>query len=234
LWRTELRVGLCPDRLVTAHAVHRVSGDGVAQLRELTKRSRFCVVLSNHLVRYAVLPPKEALASARDWEAYARHTFETTYGNSAADWRIRVCGTGRHAPRVACGVDGGLIDSLRAIAGVVSVQPYLMAAFNARRKAVTAEEGWFVLHEQGRLTIALIGRDGWRRIRVRQATPDWPGMLADLLERELAGGEEAAPEVAFACTEDELPTRLGRFRVVDLSLPRGAQAEARDRIMVLH
>jgi hypothetical protein len=234
LWRSELRVGFCPDRLVTAQTVHRVQTDGIAQLKELAKGSRLCVVLSNHLVRYAVLPWNEALASKRDWEAYARHTFETTYGTAVSEWRIRACGTGRRAPRVACAVDGALIDSLRAIPGVVSIQPYLMTAFNARRAAFGAEGGWFVLHEEGRLALALIGKGGWRRVRVRQAAAGWPGMLADLLERELAGDEEDALGLAFACTEDELPARLGRFQVVDLSLSRRGTREGRDCIMALH
>ena len=234
LWRPESRVGLCPDRLVTAQAVHPVSDDGIAQISELANRNRLGVVLSNHLVRYAVLPWKEALVSERDWHAYARHAFESTYGSVAADWRIRTCPTGARAPRVACAVDASLIESLRAIKGVASIQPYLVAAFNLRRRAFSAPHAWFVLHEPGRLMLALIAQGTWQRIRVRQAGPDWRSTLADLLERELVDATEDALDVAFASTEDELPSRVGRFRIVDLSLPRGTASATRSQLMALH
>jgi hypothetical protein len=91
-----------------------------------------------------------------------------------------------------------------------------------------------VLQEPGRLTLGLIAQGTWRRIRVRQAGPEWRSSLADLLERELADAGDDALDVAFACSEDELPSHVGRFRIVDVSLPRGNKSAVRSRVMALH
>lgn len=185
--RAELRAGLCPGRLVLGGEI--VAGEPLAELRERAAGRRLTVVLSNHYVRYAVLPSSKALRSGADWHAYARHVLEATYGTAVGGWEIRV------SERVAAAVDAALLEELRAIPTLRSVQPYLMAAFNARRGRLRAKSAWFVVQEPGRLTLALLQEESWKAIRTRQAGPGWAGSLADLLEREAAAAE--APE----CTQ---------------------------------
>ncbi len=233
LWRRELRVGLCPHRLVTPQGVKSVEDDASAELRELGKRSPLFVVLSNHFVRYTVLPHKKALRSSADWHAYAGHTFEFTYGSIATEWQIAVSPAPSGEPRVACAVDAALVDSLRSIRAVVSIQPYFVAAFNARRRTL-GQEGWFVLQEPERLALGLISKGTWQRIRVRHVSSDWASVCADLLEREFSlwAGDECS--VAFVCAEDEPPHQLGRFRVIDVTALKRKAGYERDRTMALH
>lgn len=233
LWRSEERVGLCPDRLVLASSIRPVARDPAAELRELPGDSRLAVVLSSHFVRYAVLPWSAALVSEQKWLAYARHTFTSTYGGAAAGWQIAVCPTGRRRPRIATAVDASLIESLSANPRVVSIEPYLIASFNARVGAFGDRTAWFVLQEPGRLTLSLFENGAWKLIRVRQASGTWRESLADVLDRELAACGEPDCDHAFACSEEALPERLGRYRVADVTLPRGASLDARPRAMVL-
>jgi len=169
-WRPDLRVDLtCAE-----------------QVEGLPRRGKVTVVLSAHLVRYAVLPWSAALGGEDEWMAYARHTFAATYGAVAASWSVRLCNTGRRKPRVACAVDTALLDALGRIKNVVSVQPRLMAEFNARRNQFDRAPSWFVIREPDRLTVSLIAEGEWKFIRVRQARGDWRAGLPDLLARELA------------------------------------------------
>ena len=248
LWKDDLRVGLCPGRLVLARyrrrvrrrlierAVVPVNGDPVRALGGLAGTANVTVVLSNHYVRYGVLPWTATLDSREEWLAYARHQFSSTYGSSAAGWQMSVSTGGRGSARIACAIDAVLLERLREIRSVRSVQPYLMSAFNARRHAVPGE-AWFVLQEPGRLTVGLAGGGGWKLVRHRHAAANWPEFLADLLDRETAARDEEAPERVILCAEDdtrELPSRVGRYRITDLSVPRGAGLDSRATIMALH
>jgi hypothetical protein len=222
LWRAELRVGLCPDRLVFRDSVQPVAGDPVAALKESVGRSRVSVVVSNHFMRYALLPGSGVLKSDEDWLAYARHEFQATYGTQTSAWHIALCATGSNAPRLACAVDEELLASIRTLPGLASVEPYLMTAFNARRRSLSRRTAWFVLQEPGRLVLCLFTKGRWKRVRTRQASGDWQASLPDLLDRELAAASDVECSEALVCAEDELPERLGAYRIRDVGCrPRG-------------
>ena len=167
-------------------------GDTADSLRRIPGNAALEVVLSNHLIRYAVLPWSAALSSEGEWMAYARHTFTATYGGDAADWRIRLCASGRRKTRVACAADAALLDALAGVERVVSIQPHLTAAFNVRRGEFGKEPGWFVLHEPGRLTLGLVADGEWKLLRNLRAREDWRESLDDLLHRETAASGEMA------------------------------------------
>jgi hypothetical protein len=229
----ELRVGLCPDRLVTSDAVHRVTGEPVDELKKLAAKRKASVVLSNHFVRYALLPWSDMVRSGAEWSAYAQQVFTATYGNGAAAWKVGVCDTGRHKPRVACAVDASLLESLRALPCVASVRPYLMTALNTRRRRLIGKASWFVLHEPGRVVLCLVTDGAWKLIRTRQGGPGWPTGLADLLDREHAANDTAQCEQVLVCGEDEPPATAEAYRITDVTLPRGVDLAKRDRAMVL-
>ena len=236
---SELRVALCPDRLIVAKygrgprrrlkgsAIHSVATEPVEELAKLADQSRLSVVLSNHFVRYTVLPWSSALASESEWKALAEHSFFSTYGDAARSWDIRVCTTGRRNTAVGCAVDRRLIESIRRIPNVASLQPHIMAAFNACRSHLPGPSLWFVLQERGRLTFALIFEGQWRLIRNRQAPPDWQDSLDELLDREAATCADAKTDWVVACCEDEHPRRTERYRIVDLALPPNADPALR-------
>lgn len=233
LRRAELRLGLCPARIVLRDQI--LATTTLDALKgAVGRRAAAAVILSNHFVRYIVLPPTNDLGSEAEWMAYAAHEFAATYGNESAGWRIRICATGRCEPRVACAVDSALLDSLRDVPGVVSVQPYLMAAFNARRGTLRGKTGWFVLQEPGRLTVSLFREGIWKVIRTRQIPGDWRPLLADLLDRETAASGEPYCDRVVICCEEEIPAELGRYRVCDASLPSRVRSELRPYIMALN
>lgn len=244
LWRDELRVGLCPDRLVLARSVI-ATDEPVRRLRSLAgenKDANLTVILSNHFVRYALLPWSAELRGESEWLAYAQHSFTRTYGAAAAGWRIRLCPTGRRKPWIACAADAALLDSLdelragRGAARLVSVQPYLMSAFNARRGTLGVGDAWFVLQERGRLTLGLILQGIWAQIRTRNVQAGWREALPDLIEREHAASKAPACEQIVLCSEEGLgegPAKLGRFPISDATLRPGMALGLREYAMAL-
>jgi len=158
----------------------------VAALRTLewTKPCRVTLVLSNHFVRYAVLPWRDGLSTPAEEEAYLRHHFAKIHGERAKGWSLRASEAPRAAPRLASAIDTALAEALKAAfpkegkAKLVSVQPELMEAANRWRQAIPAAGAWLVLAEPERACIALHAGQGWRS--VQNAKGDW----FTLLDRE--------------------------------------------------
>lgn len=265
LSRDRLRVGLCPDRLVLAgyrgglrrRATRRdivaleAARDptpwraAVAALSSALAPSRpakpdVTVVLSNHFVRYALLPWNAALQTEAEWLALAAHRLGAVHGPAAAGWAIRVSETAPRGPRVASAVDQALLDALEpAIAAsgsrLVSVQPYLMAAFNRMRSAIGNASCWLVVEEPGRLVLALVERGAWHAIRCRCADPGGRAMLPEILERESAvlALEQPCTQVAIHTHAALEAESHGALRLRDLTLARSAPASDRPLAMAL-
>ena len=237
-------VALCPDRLVVARrkhrwtrriegALHPADGDAVATLARLMGKEPITVILSSHFVRYCVLPWSPALKSHDDWLAFAQHSFQATYGASTASaWHYRVSGRGRTA-RVATAVDIALVNALRALPQVASIQPYLMAAFNQRRSAI-GTDSWLVLQESGRLTVALISAGEWRLARTRRIDADWQDALASILDREAAAFGQGACNTVHLCSEEAPPAAAADYRLVDVTLPTFLGQDLRQYAMAVH
>ena len=213
-WKSELRVGLSPDRAV-ALRYRRGLGNAICErsierfeepssgpywINAVQAFSRLLqpacardaelfVVLSNHFARYAVLPWTPALKGEADWLAYARHTLATTYGAQAADWEVRLCPSGRRKPRIACGIETQLIRSisqsaLEAGGHLQSIQPHLAVVFNRLRGTFDRDGAWLAVQETGRLTLCVLGDRALRAVRSRHTQGDGLKVLARLLARE--------------------------------------------------
>lgn len=216
LWREQLQIGLCPDRLIVvgrqrglrprltkkeiiAVSSSREAPDWRAAINALPAalapqargKTEVTVILSNHFVRYALLAWNATLKTQDEWLALARHRLASVHGAAVEGWALRACETAPRGPRLVAAADQALLDALaeRIAAGgatLVSVQPYFMAAFNRIRRAIGKESCWLVNEEPGRLTLALIERGIWRAIRSRGVDDRWPAALAEILDRESA------------------------------------------------
>jgi hypothetical protein len=149
------------------------------------------VVLADQFVRYALLPHNDAVKTAAQWLALARHRFSALHGAAAAGWEVKVTETAPLGARLACAVDRELIEHLAMVftssnVKLVSVQPFLVAAFNRIRREIGHGSCWIVVEEPGRLTLALIQRGAWVAIRSRRSDDRWRSALPEILERESA------------------------------------------------
>jgi len=160
------------------------------------------VILSNHFMRYALVPWSADLGGEDEEQAMARHCFRNAYGEAAEQWDIRLSPGKAGAPMLASAVDRRLPDALRATfgqAGVAlkSIQPHLMAAYNACRGRIRGDGAWFVVVERGNLCLALLQRERWSSLRTLRIGEDWQAELPQILEREaiLADCAEPASEV---------------------------------------
>ncbi len=219
-WPERLRIGLAPDRVdlarlrlgpsrqpvrefgvvctpKTGEPPWRAALDAMDQ--SLLQFGRLggtaAVVLSNHLVRYAVLPWQPELTRSSEIEQLARVRFEQTYGPAAAAWTIRTRDCGWGQAHVACAVDSALVgDLLQRLAAhrlrLASLQPLLMAAYNDQRRALGGSSA-FVIVESGRVCLSLLNQQRWHDIACRRAGAD----AAEVVEQELATLDSEAAEL---------------------------------------
>ncbi len=254
-----MRVGLCPDRLVVSRrprglrptaaqsrivAVEQQNGatpwqpavDALPSALALASgRPEVTVVLSNHFVRYALLPWIPALKTDDEWLALARHRLALVHGQTAEDWVVRCSETAPRGTRVACAVDRALIEALEqkvtdSGAALVSVQPYLMAAFNHIRGTIGSESGWMVIQEPGRLALALIQQGNWTALRsrgFRRGDDNWLALLPEILQRESAvlGLEQPCTRVLVYTSEAFETAPDGTFSMQPLPAAGAASGE---------
>lgn len=164
---------------------------------------RVTVVLSNCFVRYALVPA--AGASGRDEAlALARFQFGKIHGERAKQWEVRLAQSRTGASLPASAIDKELLTALEgcfprsARSRLVSVQPYLMSAFNHWRDRMPKAGGWFLLKEPHGVCAALHAGGEWRAIRTVRTTACAPADLEALLERERYGaGVDPMPDTVL-------------------------------------
>ena len=179
------------------------------------RESAVRVVLSNHFVRYAIVAADAAASSTEEDMGLARFAFARIHGERAKTWDIRLSAAPGGRDRLACGIDQALIDSIKAYfprggkARLVSIQPYLMSAFNRMRRMVPADGAVILVAEHDRLCIASWVDNNWLGVR---NIPKAPASIAEhviLLEQERGRlGGESMPHTALV----HPPQRLRKAR----------------------
>lgn len=202
LWRDEVGVYLSPHRLCLVRmkrgvrpvmaAEHElrfesVKGDSwTAPLAALDKLlaepvwsgAHTRVVVADHWVRYAVVPWVAALSSAEERLAHGRQILAGLYGEAVAAWDVRISDAPPQTTRVACAVPRDLLEAVRGAClshgnALVSLQPQLVAAFEAWRGHLPPAKAWFVSVEPGSLAAARLTRQGWDRVHAVRIGADW-------------------------------------------------------------
>ncbi len=174
---------------------------------------RVAVTLCGNLVHYLALPWPEAVADEAEGIALATHHFRRVFGDAAEAWTIRFDAE-EAGVRLACAMEQSLLDTLQATARgagrrVVSVQPFLAAAFNGWRREFNRSGALFVTLEQGRWCAAVLGGGEWRALRSGRLEGDVAAALVDLVARESAlVGDASLPVRVYAPAFPGLGARL--------------------------
>ena len=129
------------------------------------------VVLSNHFVRYLLLPWNPNLVTAQEELAFARARFAQAFGEAAHSWVLQLSRGRPGAPGVACALERPLLEAVTALIAASplrlrSLQPSLMAVCNGRNK-LPAGNAWIAFAESGRLLLGALRGGEWVSLRSR-------------------------------------------------------------------
>ena len=223
----------------------------VAGLQRLTEGTRdanaeVTVVLSNHFARFTLVPWSEGLGNAEEETAFVRYCFAKIHGERSKEWDLRLSPAPTGSTRIASAIDSSLVQAVRAAfpasarAKLVSVQPYLMSAYNRWRKDIKGERAWFLLVEPQRACLARLEGGRWSAVRNTRGNFDEPSQWAGLLdlERHRVGGDEASEGVYVHAPRNGIAAPVEgegwSFRSLELTRPEGlAPAESQPFAMAL-
>lgn len=152
-------------------------------------RGELLLLLSNHFVRYLLIPWRSEMSTPEEFATYAGICCNQTYGEDASR-HLHVAPDQAGRPRLAAVMDGALLSALTKAAStsrlrLVSIQPYLTAAFNRLRTSLPRDNFFFVLAEPARHCVLSASHGHWHSVRAGAgAGEDRPELLSDLIERE--------------------------------------------------
>lgn len=181
------------------------------------------ITLSNHYLRYRLVPAVPLPMPDAGAREVARHCFREAYGDAADGWQIRTDPLPDRGDAVACAADMALVEGLKAAAEkfglrLASLQPYFMSGFNAVRCSIGGAAACFAQVEPGRIVLGTMRGQSWVGLRAVAATPRWNEELAEHIGREilLAGWEGTRPAVFLYAPEDAqamVPDELSRWKL---------------------
>jgi hypothetical protein len=165
------------------------------------RRARVRVVLSNHFVRYMVVPTSGGPATARERERFIRWHFRQTHGDIVDAWHVCEHPDVDGMKALGCAVDAGLLAELTAILDrkplrLGAVQPLLAAASWEFRHAL-GSSGCFFLHEPGGLFGGTYADGEWKTLSATSLALGSP--VAAAIERQIDSGGLASEASIFLC-----------------------------------
>jgi hypothetical protein len=167
------------------------------------------VTVSNHFVRYAIVPTAGKLRGGAERSAAARHALRAAYGERADRWRVVLGDSGTGGAAVAAAMDPELVDGIAATLAAanlraVAIEPLLATAFNLCRRSINGHAAWLAVAEPGRVCVAYLDRGGWARLRVERMRGPLADELPAALERSrLADGVDAGAGRVLLVAGDE-------------------------------
>lgn len=162
-------------------------------------RARLSVLLSSHYSRVGLIPWSEQIAAPSELLSYAQVCFDEVYGKSSEPWAFSLSPEAQGLPRVAAALPHDLLQRIRDLSKtlglrLMSVQPYLMAAYNRFASALSKGDFLFVVAEPGRSTLMLARGGFWAGVRsVGVADSDQALSALIARESELHGVDDELP-----------------------------------------
>jgi len=233
-WRPQPGMGLalaCGEANGTAwEPALETLARGLSNLRWQGADTR--VTVSNHFVRYALVPSAGKLRGEAERAAAARHALRATYGERADRWRVVLGDGGAGSTAIAAAIEPELVDGIAAALAAanlrpVAIEPFLATAFNLCRRSIDGRPAWLAAAEPGRVCVAYLDEGGWRRLRTERVRGRLGDELASALERSrLADGVDAGAGRVLLVSRDELQVEFApgsgwsveRIRLADAPL----------------
>lgn len=120
-------------------------------------------IISNHYVRYAVLPWQSDIYSQQDWQSLAENHLRSVHGNVVDSWKISVAMQGYGEPLLISAIDKILLTRLQDLAKqyhwtIESIVPALFSVVNHYHRKIK-KEAWLMIIEPQRSVLAEIIND---------------------------------------------------------------------------
>lgn len=145
------------------------------------------IVLSNRLVRYAVILFDAQLKKYSEQEAYAKHALRKIYGAVIEQWALRIQNSNAGVPKLISAVDKTLLENVRQACTMHklklrSITPQLLQVLSRHAQDIKTNPAWLVVNDPGYTLFSLL-KDG-ELITVSGVSHENINELPILLDRE--------------------------------------------------
>jgi hypothetical protein len=165
--------GKTPKLLASANTRYESIADLINALQSVSNKLKATTVrfvISNHFVRYGVLPWQEGIIARQDWLALAQYDFRKRFGAVADQWQVRVSLNGYGKTVAISAIDQALLDDLQALAQaqqwkIVAIEPLLMSILYSKKSTQMdlPQNAWFVIAEPERVLLCETSGQEWQR-----------------------------------------------------------------------
>lgn len=163
-------------------------------------------VISDHFVRYILIPWNAGLVADNERLAFARLQFHEVYGALADTWEVSMDQQPAGEASFACAIDRGLLQALRDAclqhgARLAAAVPALADRINRHRGALKGTAFCVASIESRRMTLAFHDVHGWQSVRGRRSDGALEDELPMALKQEAAAGNGTAGGVLYLIGE---------------------------------
>jgi hypothetical protein len=159
------------------------------------------IVLSNHFVRYALLPFSADVTSHEEEQTLVQFLFEGIYGDISKQWHISLGDGAYGEARLAAAVDAQLLNKLQSavqssLFRLNGIKPYLVVAFDYFHSQIKESNGLFVMVEGGQMDVLAFNNGQLSGVNRMIMNGELEQQLPNLLQREIlisGRGEDALP-----------------------------------------
>ena len=206
----------------------------VALREQPASPGRVELVLSDHFVRYTLIPWSESLIADSERLAFARLAFRDVFGHAADAWDVCVDEQPAGQASFAAAVDRALVAEVRDLVslaggGLGAVRPALSECFNGHRRAFKEPEFCLATAEAGRISLAFRSHVGWQAVRSRRIDGPLAESLPTLLKQEAVAGAAPQGGLLYLCVADTVdapPFTVPGWRLVRLARAGGLTSPA--------
>lgn len=199
------------------------------------------IMLSNHFVRYTLVPWSDLVTGEEQLQAYTRHCFQITYGGMSANWALRLSRATVGASQLASAVDEKLLVACNEVIKrhglkLASVQPYLMSAFNQLKLQLQGLDAWFALAEPGTICLAQLQQGKWVSFRTVRLGNNWEEFARFLLrEAFMEGNEQQVTEQSLYLYAPHMgyTHNINGWKIIELPAPLSASMVEEDSSLVM-
>jgi hypothetical protein len=165
-------------------------------LREETTATSVRIVVSDHFLRYALVPWNESLVADSERLAFARLALNEIYGSMAEGWTVTLDQQPAGQPSFVCAMDRDLLQALRGLTDgrglrLRAVNAALAERIDRHRSALRDQVFCLASLEPARLTLAFRNEAGWLAVRTRRVNGNPLEALSSVLRQEAAAAGAA-------------------------------------------
>ena len=147
------------------------------------------ITISNHFVRYTVIPAQTKIANPAELNAYAVFHMRDVYGDRAEAWVLGLSSWDPCSGAICAAIDRGLIERLEELTRrrkvkLKWIEPYLTSAFDRWCKSLDGKRMWFALIETGRICLASLSDGAWQRVCNQRILGNAEEELLAMLDQE--------------------------------------------------